>query len=84
MNFPLRNVQENVNGGVKGGINGGVNGGDDFGDKVRIREKTQKLTDTHKKILNCMVEDKYISVKSIIQSIFSTHGNMTIVFRVAD
>lgn len=75
-----RNVKENgngsnfgvnggENGGVNGGENGGINGGDDFGDKVRIREKTQKLTDTQKKILNCMAEDRYISVKKIAEKI---------------
>ena len=60
-----RNVQDNVNGGKKGGINGG----DDFGDKVRIREKAKKLTDTQEKILDCIAEDKYISVKKIAERI---------------
>ena len=72
-----RNVQHNanggensgVNGGINGGVNGGVNGGNDFGDKVRIREKAQKLTETQEKILDCIAEDKYISVKKIADRI---------------
>ena len=60
-----RNVQHNAN----GGVNGGVNGGNDFGDKVRIREKAQKLTETQEKILDCIAEDKYISVKKIADRI---------------
>ena len=57
------NAKGGENSGVKGGENSGVKGGDDFGDKVRIREKAQKLTDTQEKILDCIAEDKYISVK---------------------
>ena len=68
-----RSVQDNAKGGensgVKGGENSGVKGGDDFGDKVRIREKAQKLTDTQEKILDCIAEDKYISVKKIAERI---------------
>ena len=60
-----RSVQDNA----KGGENSGVKGGDDFGDKVRIREKAQKLTDTQEKILDCIAEDKYISVKKIAERI---------------
>ena len=60
-----RSVQDNV----KGGENSGVKGGADFGDKVRIREKAQKLTDTQEKILDCIAEDKYISVKKIAERI---------------
>ena len=64
-----RNVQHNANGGENSGVNGGVNGGNDFGDKVRIREKAQKLTETQEKILDCIAEDKYISVKKIADRI---------------
>lgn len=72
-----RNVQDNmnggensgVNGGEKGGEKGGINGGDDFGDKVSFREKAQRMTDTQAKILDCIAEDKYISVKKIAEKI---------------
>lgn len=68
-----RNVQDNVNGGENSGVNGGekggINGGDDFGDKVSFREKAQRMTDTQAKILDCIAEDKYISVKKIVEKI---------------
>lgn len=68
-----RNVQDNVNGGENSGVNGGekggINGGDDFGDKVSFREKAQRMTDTQAKILDCIAEDKYISVKKIAEKI---------------
>lgn len=80
-----RNVQDNMNGGEnsgvkggekggikggeKGGEKGGINGGDDFGDKVSFREKAQRMTDTQAKILDCIAEDKYISVKKIAEKI---------------
>lgn len=80
-----RNVQDNMNGGENSGVNGGekggikggekggekggINGGDDFGDKVSFREKAQRMTDTQAKILDCIAEDKYISVKKIAEKI---------------
>lgn len=69
-----RNVQGNgcnfgVNGGENFGDNFGVNGGDDFGDKVHVSKNWQKLTDTQKKILDCIAEDKYISAKNIAEKI---------------
>ena len=71
-----RNVQENgkgsnfgINGGESFGDNFGVNGGDDFGDKDYFSKNTQRLTDTQKKILACIAEDKYISAKKIAEQI---------------
>lgn len=75
-----RNVQENRNGSNFGvndggnfgdyfGVNFGVNGGDNFGDKAYVSKNGQKLTDTQKKILNCIAEDKYISAKKIAEKI---------------
>ena len=58
-----------IKGGEKGGEKGGINGGDDFGDKVSFREKAQRMTDTQAKILDCIAEDKYISVKKIAEKI---------------
>ena len=37
------------------------NGGENFGEKAHVRKNGQKLTDTQKKILACIAEDKYIS-----------------------
>lgn len=59
-----RNVQENGK-----GSNFGINGGDDFGDKDYFSKNTQRLTDTQKKILACIAEDKYISAKKIAEQI---------------
>lgn len=74
-----RNVQDNVNVsnfGVNGGVNFGddfgVNGGENFGDKAHIRINGKKLTNTQKKILDCMAEDKYISAKKIAEKIGMT------------
>ena len=67
-----RIAQENGNGnnfGVNGGENFGVNGGDKFGDKAHISKNGHKLTDTQKKILDCITEDKYISAKKIAEKI---------------
>lgn len=67
-----RSVQENGNGnnfGVNGGENFGVNGGDKFGGKAHISKNGHKLTDTQKKILDCITEDKYISAKKIAEKI---------------
>ena len=67
-----RSAQKNGNGnnfGVNGGENFGVNGGDKFGDKAHIRKSGHKLTDTQKKILDCITEDKYISAKKIAEKI---------------
>lgn len=44
-----------------------VNGGDNFGDKAHIRKNGWKLTNTQKKILDCIAEDKYISAKKIAE-----------------
>ena len=65
-------MQENGNGnnfGVNGGENFGVNGGENFGEKAHVRKNGQKLTDTQKKILACIAEDKYISAKKIAEKI---------------
>ena len=68
-----RNVHDNGNGGdnfgVNGGDNFGVNGGDNFKDKTNISKDVQKVTDTQRKILACIAEDKYISAKKISQTI---------------
>ena len=75
-----RNVQDNMNGGENSGVNGGekggINGGDDFGDKVSFREKAQRMTDTQAKILDCIAEDKYISVKKIAEKIDISRRNV--------
>ena len=60
-----RNVHDNGN----GGDNFGVNGGDNFKDKTNISKDVQKVTDTQRKILACIAEDKYISAKKISQTI---------------
>lgn len=59
-----RNVQENGK-----GSNFGINGGESFGDKDYFSKNTQRLTDTQKKILACIAEDKYISAKKIAEQI---------------
>lgn len=71
-----RNVQDNgnsinfgVNGGENFGDDFGVNGGDNFGNKNHVSKNGQKLTDTQKKILDCIAEDKYISAKKIAEKI---------------
>lgn len=71
-----RNVQDNgnsinfgVNGGENFGDDFGVNGGDNFGNKNHVSKNGQKLTDTQKKILDCIAEDKYISAKKIAKKI---------------
>lgn len=71
-----RNVRDNMNGGNFGdnggenfGDNFGENGGDNFGDKAHIRKNGRKLTNTQKKILDCIAEDKYISAKKIAEKI---------------
>lgn len=67
-----RNTQDNGNNGGFGenfGDNFGENGGENFGEKVAIGKDKQKVTDTQRKILECVVEDKYISAKQIAEKI---------------
>ncbi len=67
-----RNTQDNGNNGGFGenfGDNFGENGGENFGEKVAIGKDKQKVTDTQRKILECVAEDKYISAKQIAEKI---------------
>lgn len=64
-----RNVQEKGNGGENFGGNGGENFGVNGGEKAHIGKNGQKLTDTQKKILACITEDRYISAKKIAKKI---------------
>lgn len=59
----FRNVQNNVN---------DTSFGENFGNKNVVKElgkEKQRLTDTQLKILECLVEDKYISAKKIADKI---------------
>lgn len=63
-----RNTQDNGNiGGF--GDNFGENGGENVGEKVAIGKDKQKVTDTQRKILECVADDKNISAKQIAEKI---------------
>lgn len=67
----FRNVQNNVNDtsfGENFGDGFGESDGENFGNKNVVKElgkEKQRLTDTQLKILECLVEDKYISAKKL-------------------
>ena len=71
----FRNVQNNVNDtsfGENFGDGFGESDGENFGNKNVVKElgkEKQRLTDTQLKILECLVEDKYISAKKIADKI---------------
>ena len=68
----FRKVQENGNKddfGEDFGESFGVNGGEDFGDKSGMRRDGHKLTDTQRKVLDYIAEDKYISAREMADKI---------------